>query len=125
MSVVQTTGSLLNPKTYDCILILAKLAPTTTKTAIYDPIAKMIMPVCHGDTIVRVGVWTYGAVYPKRGKGLRLQGWEHVSGLTVRFTVPYLMDETEMDDADPLNIGTTEGIWTDETSEQEVYELYR
>ncbi|KAI0319983.1 hypothetical protein OF83DRAFT_1218592 [Amylostereum chailletii] len=123
-SPIQMTGS-FNPKTYDLLLTLVKLAPTTSEAEIFDPIMKISIAVTDFGVLVRAGKWTFGAIYPKPGKGLRLQSWETVSGLTARFTVPYPMDATTMKDADPMNTGTTEGIWTDETSDREVYELRR
>ncbi|KAI0699718.1 hypothetical protein BC835DRAFT_1330486 [Cytidiella melzeri] len=93
---LRSTGS-TNPLTYDCMLVLCKLAPSTSSPTLLHLESKTLISV--GDDVVffRKGKWFYAAGLPSPGRGRILEDWEYVRCWTARFTLPF-MDPEEMAD---------------------------
>jgi hypothetical protein len=85
---LRSTGS-NNPLTYDCMLVLCKLAPTTLSPTLLHVESKTLISV--GDDVVffRKGKWFYAAGCPVPGQGKPLEEWEYIRSWTARFTVPF------------------------------------
>lgn len=95
---LRSTGS-NNPLTYDCMLVLCKLAPTTSSPTLLHVESKTLISVGDDVVLFRKGKWFYAAGGPVPARGRMLEEWEYVKCWTARFTVPFMdpdmADQTE------------------------------
>ncbi|KAI0093658.1 hypothetical protein BDY19DRAFT_265923 [Irpex rosettiformis] len=86
---LRSTGS-TNPLTYDCVLVLCKLASTTLSPTLLHVESNTLISV--GDDVVffRKGKWFYAAGCPLPGRGKVLEDWEYIKCWTARFTLPFM-----------------------------------
>ncbi|KAI0341671.1 hypothetical protein BDW22DRAFT_1420795 [Trametopsis cervina] len=95
---MRSTGS-NNPLSYDCMLVLCKIAPTTSSPTILHVESKTLISV--GDDVVffRKGRWFYAASPPIPAYGRQLEHWEYVKCWTARFTLPFADPEELVSEA--------------------------
>lgn len=86
---LRSTGS-NNPLTYDCLLVLCKLAPTTSSPTLLHVESGTLISVGDDVVLFRKGHWFYAAGVPIPSPGRRLEEWEYVKCWTARFTVPFV-----------------------------------
>ena len=86
---LRSTGS-NNPLTYDCMLVLCKLAPTTSSPTLLHVESNTLISVGDDVVLFRKGKWFYAAGCPIPGRGRALEDWEYVKCWTARFTLPFM-----------------------------------
>lgn len=95
---LRSTGS-NNPLTYDCLLVLCKLAPTTSSPTLLHVESKTLISVGDDVVLFRKGRWFYAAGIPEPAQGNLLEGWEYVKCWTARFTMPFSDPDQSMEPA--------------------------
>ncbi len=96
---LRATGS-NNPLTYDCMLVLCKIAPTTSSPTLLHVESNTLISVGDDVVLFRKGKWYYAAGCPVPARGRSLEEWEYVKCWTARFTLPFMDPENAPDCSD-------------------------